>query len=57
MALPRALLAAQRDVQRLALLALEGHVGQLHAIALVSAPLLVRPMLVGALGCPVCIVQ
>ena len=56
-ALLRALLAAQRDVQRLALLALQGHVGQLLAILLVCAALLVRPMLVGALGCPFCIVS
>ena len=55
-ALLRALLAAQRDVQRLARLALEGHVGQLLAIVLVGAALLVHSLLVGALGCPFCIV-
>ena len=55
-ALLRALLAAQRDVQWLALLALEGHVGQLLAIVLVGAALLVHSLLVGALGCSFCIV-
>ena len=55
-ALLLALLAAQRHVQRLAFLALQGHVGQLLAIVLVAAAaLLVRSLLVGALGCPVCI--
>ena len=56
-ALLRALLAAQRRVERRALLALEGHVGQLLAIALLAAALLVRALLVGALGCPFCIVK